>query len=176
MKQSSSLENTSQPFLNNIQRCLFDPLKLIIQDVSLEKESGEYNACHFRCKKILFSFRKAKVTPKKIGQFVTLWKRSVKGPIEPYRFNDKMDIYIIETSYKNRIGHFLFTKDILNEHGILLGKFEGKRGFRVYPSWDKPNNKQGTATQKWQLPFFIESTDDKVNLAALKIQLEVFIK
>ena len=42
-------------------------------------------------------------------------------------------------------------KSILSKPGK-----EGKRGFRVYPDWDKVENKQAEKTQKWQLEFFLE--------------------
>ncbi|MCG6141381.1 MepB family protein [Leptospira mtsangambouensis] len=176
MNQKPHLKKTLSAFLKNAHKTLFDPLKLIITNVFLEEESAEYNACNFQCNGKKITFRSAKVTPKKIGQFVTLWKRSQKGPIEPYQYKDKMDLYIIETQYKNHIGYFIFTKEILNEKGILFGKYEGKRGFRVYPTWDQPNNKQGMSTQKWQLPYFLDRSEDKNDLDVLRSHLEIFIK
>ncbi|WP_425269986.1 MepB family protein [Leptospira mtsangambouensis] len=176
MNQKSHFKKAPPAFLKNAQKTLFDPLKLIITNVFLEEESAEYNACHFQCNEKRITFRSAKVTPKKIGQFVTLWKRSQKGPIEPYHYKDKMDLYIIETQYKNHIGYFIFTKEILYEKGILFGKYEGKRGFRVYPTWDEPNNKQGISTKKWQLSYFLDKSEDKNDLDSLRSHLEIFIK
>jgi hypothetical protein len=149
--------------LQSAQTYLFDPLNICITEFQLEIESADYNACRFQCSQKDVIFRKAKVTPKKIGQFVTLWKRSSEGPIEPFKTEDAIDLYLIEVSDKNRIGFFAFSKQILSEKGILTGKYEGKRGFRVYPAWDKPTNKQGLATQKWQLPFFIEGLVNQKN-------------
>jgi hypothetical protein len=37
---------------------------------------------------------------------------------------------------------------------IYKEKKEGKRAFRVYPSWDRTKNKQAERTQKWQLSYF----------------------
>lgn len=176
MKPKPHFEKTLPAFLKNAQKTLFDPLKLIITNVSLEEESADYNACHFQCNGKKITFRSAKVTPKKIGQFVTLWKRSQKGPIEPFHYNDKMDLYIIETQYNNHVGYFIFTKEILNEKGILFGKYEGKRGFRVYPTWDQPNNKQGMSTQNWQLSYFLERSEDRNDLDSLRRHLKIFIE
>jgi hypothetical protein len=39
---------------------------------------------------------------------------------------------------------------------ISTDRTEGKRAFRIYPAWDKPNNKQAERTQKWQLNHFYE--------------------
>ncbi|XDD45351.1 MepB family protein [Leptospira sp. WS39.C2] len=133
-----------------------------IYGVVIEEESEDYHACHFQCNDKKIIFRKSKITPKKIGQFVTLWKRNQNGIIEPFSFSDSFNFCIIETIVKNKIGYFLFTKEILNEQGILSGKHEGKRGFRIYPTWDQPNNKQGNVTQKWQSPFFITWSDHQI--------------
>jgi hypothetical protein len=45
----------------------------------LERESLEYAACSFKLNSMSVKFRVAKITPTKIGQFVTLWKRVSKG-------------------------------------------------------------------------------------------------
>lgn len=54
---------------------------------------------------------------------------------------------------------FVFPKTVLEEKGYLqsLSK-KGKLGFRVYPSWDKTENKQAQQTQNWQLNYFIETS------------------
>lgn len=176
MKPIPTNKNTIPKFLLRLQKKLFDLYHLTIEEIQYDKESEDYNAIKFECKNKIIIFRTAKITPKKIGQFVTLWKRSKNGPIEPFHYKDNIDLYIIETINENRNGYFIFPKVVLNEKGILLGKYIGKRGFRVYPPWDTPNNKQGITTQNWQLFYFVESTDIKDNLEALKTHLEIFIK
>lgn len=176
MKSISTSKKNLPEFLKNLQNALFNPFELSIGEVYLDEESKEYNACYFKIKNKKIIFRTAKTTPKKIGQFVTLWKRSKNGPIEPFDFKDSNYLYIIETIYKNRIGYFLFTNELLNEKGILLGKHNGKRGFRVYPSWDKPNNKQANTTQIWQLPYFHEMKENSQDLNTIRQHLEIFIK
>jgi hypothetical protein len=75
----------------------------------------------------------AKVTPKKVSQFVTFWKRNK---------NDEFDFYIVNIRAKNTFRQFVFPKAVLIQTGITsTGKREGKRAFRVYPKWDVPNNK-----------------------------------
>jgi hypothetical protein len=105
-----------------------------------------------RCK-----FRKAKITPKKIGQFVTLWRRNEEGVTEPFSENDNVDFYIIFAEEGDRRGIFLFSKIVLIQMQILsTSTKEGKRGFRVYPIWSKPENLQAKNTQSWQLKYFVE--------------------
>jgi hypothetical protein len=46
--------------------------------------------------------------------------------------------------------------ELINKGFITSEKQDGKRGFRVYPIWDKTLNKQAEKTQKWQLNYFYE--------------------
>lgn len=101
--------------------------------------------------------RQAKITPTKIGQFVTLWKRIGKNPIQPYDKKDKIDLVIVEVKAKRRRGMFIFSKAVLLKQGVFSANGKGgKRALRVYPSWDKPTSQQALKTQKWQLEFFIK--------------------
>ncbi|TGL87379.1 MepB protein [Leptospira congkakensis] len=167
MKHKPSVTAAIPPFLNSTKEKLFDRLKLPITNITLEPESSEYDACHFQVQNKKIRFRQAKVTPKKIGQFVTLWKRNKAGITEPFDSKDNTDIYIISANQKTQIGYFFFTKQILSEKGILSGKHEGKRGFRIYPSWDTPANKQGLSTKKWQIHYFVELTGKEEDLESI---------
>jgi len=46
--------------------------------------------------------------------------------------------------------------ELINKGIITTNKKDGKRGFRVYPKWNKTTNKQAEKTQKWQLNYFYE--------------------
>lgn len=50
----------------------------------MEGDNAEYGAYQFTLKEWRIKFRVAKITPIKIGQFVTLYKRVDKQPIQPY--------------------------------------------------------------------------------------------
>lgn len=52
-----------------------DLYKAKCSELTIEKESSEYGACKFKYSSMNITFRSAKTTPTKIGQFVTLWKR-----------------------------------------------------------------------------------------------------
>ena len=99
--------------------------------------------------------REAKITPKKIGQFVSIWKRNNEGITGPRHVNDDFEFLIIHcTAGKNR-GQFIFPKSILIEKEIIsTTEKEGKRGFRVYPPWDEPQSKQAIKTKACQVKFF----------------------
>ena len=126
------------------------------------KESADYGAYSFTLNQKSILFRTAKITPTKIGQFVTLWKRIDKGPIQPYYFTDAIDLIVISVRKENRVGQFVFPKSVLCEKGIIsTTNKEGKRAIRVYPPWDKELNKQAQKTQQWQLDYFLEIPEDK---------------
>ena len=110
----------------------------------------------------MVQYRLAKITPTKNGQFVTLWKRKPKGPIQPYDESDKIDIVIVNVIKNNHQGVFIFPAEILVEKNIFSVKNKGgKRAIRVYPPWDKPESKQAEKTQKWQLDYYLEISKNK---------------
>ena len=134
--------------LKKIENLLFQGINLKISNLIEDKESQEYFGYNFQAEKLNFKFRKAKITPKKVGQFVTLWKRNSQNITEPFNETDAFDFYIIATEEIEKCGFFLFPKNELIKRNILSTKFkEGKRGFRVYPSWTKTENKQAEKTQ-----------------------------
>lgn len=151
--------------LNQIKTEIYDKCALEISNFKLEPESKEYDACQFELNGLHLICRNAKITPKKVGQFVTFWKRKGHGPIEPFEETDKVDFFAVNVRSENKFGQFLFPKSVLIKKGILSTKTkEGKRAFRVYPSWDIANSKQAERTQKWQLDYFYlieDSTDLK---------------
>ena len=135
-----------------------------------EKESADYGAYSFTINNNSIVFRVAKITPTKIGQFVTLWKRIDKGPIQPFDFTDAIDFIVISVRKDNRAGQFVFPKAVLCEKEIISTTTrEGKRAIRVYPPWDEAINKQAQKTQQWQLNYFLEiPTAEKVNIEDAK--------
>ena len=127
-----------------------------------EKESADYGAYSFQLNNKSIVFRVAKITPKKIGQFVTLWKRIGNGPIQPFDCTDSIDLIVISVRKESRFGQFVFPKAVLCEKGIISTTTkEGKRAIRVYPPWDEAINKQAQKTQQWQLDYFLEIPVDK---------------
>lgn len=121
----------------------------------LDKEGRAYDACTFKLDDSNVVFRKAKITPTKTGQFVTLWKRNDKGNTAPFDVSDPIDLYLIATQNHTSLGLFIFPKAVLHQHKILSNNLQnGKKGFRVYPPWDKTYSKQASATQEWQSKFF----------------------
>lgn len=129
-----------------------------LSDWKAESDNAEYGACEFLINEWRIKFRSGKITPKKVGQFVTFWKRSEKGPIRPFNREDPFDFLIVRVEDDPFQGYFVFPKHSLCEKGVVtsLGK-EGKRAMRLYPPWIKASslNPQAIKTQRWQSEYFI---------------------
>jgi hypothetical protein len=142
------------------ERFEYSASKLIGQNLTnivQDEECEDYVGYSFQIYKLNLKFRNAKTTPKKVGQFVTLWKRNAEKKTEPYTENEQFDFFIIVTEQGENYGFFVFPKQILCEKYVLTtSKAEGKRGFRVYPPWIQTENKQAEKTQSWQINYFID--------------------
>ncbi|MDQ0885475.1 hypothetical protein QFZ81_000563 [Paenibacillus sp. V4I9] len=124
----------------------------------LEAQNAEYGAYLFHLNSLSIRFRVAKITPTKVGQFVTLWHRIGDGSIQPYDVLDPVDFFVISTRKGNNFGQFVFPKHVLFNQNIVSNQGEGgKRAIRVYPPWDKTISHQAQKTQKWQLDYFLET-------------------
>ena len=86
------------------EELVFNKCGFELRNLEIEKESIEYCACRFDLDSIKILFRVAKITPTKIGQFVTFWKRSKNGPIEPYAVSDEIDFFVINTKSNDKFG------------------------------------------------------------------------
>ncbi|MGJ4789471.1 MepB family protein [Leptospira koniambonensis] len=161
MQKETSILNSLPGALTEVNVLFSENCNIEIKDYQIEKESLDYNAARFNLNKKQVIFRLAKITPKKTGMFVTLWKRNRNQITIPFHKDDNVDLVIVEVRKSDRIGYFVFNKEILIEKGIITSSKEGKRGFRIYPLWELPSNKQAIASQTWQSHYFFEHT--KIN-------------
>jgi len=87
-----------------IKRHVFDECGFELTNFKKDKESEEYFACSFRVQDRFVQYRQGKITPTKIGQFVTIWKRNGPGnPIQPYDSADNVDLFVVTVRFKNNI-------------------------------------------------------------------------
>lgn len=143
--------------LETIEEQLFHPLGLSCSNIEEDLECREYSGFNFNLNEQNIKFRISKITPTKTGQFVTIWKRNEKGETAPFDLTDNIDFYLIASFKDSLSGIFIFPKQILLEKAILSdGKKIGKRGIRVYPTWDKTESKQAQKTQDWQTRYFLK--------------------
>ena len=134
----------------------------LTQVAQREAESAEYGAYHLGLNGKSVAFRVAKTTPTKIGQFVTLWKRSILDKkIAPLDSADDVDFVVVSVANATHQGQFIFNKQVLLTHDVMshMGK-GGKRAMRVYPPWSHPVAKEAIKTQSWQLRYFLPITHD----------------
>lgn len=126
-----------------------------------EVENAGYGAHEFTVADRAIRFRVARTTPKKQGQFVTLWTRTAHGPIAPFDMTDDVDLYVISVRDERGFGQFVFPREVLGAYGVLsTNSVGGKRGFRVYPPWVSVHSRQATLTRAWQIEYFLEVPAD----------------
>ena len=149
--------------LSLLDEVILKPNHFAISNIEKDAECEEYLGFNFNINHLSVKFRKAKITPKKVGQFVTLWKRNEQKITEPFHENDQIDFVVIAVEDDAKLGLFIFPKSILIEKNILKKKKkEGKRGFRVYPDWVITENKQAEKTQNWQKDYFVEIENNQL--------------
>ncbi len=157
MAVNTSLYLIGNEKLKQFKELIFKITEEKITNIKHDPECKAYLGCDFQIGGLNLKFRKAKITPKKIGQFVTLWKRNDEKQIEPFNINDNFDFYLIAAEQEDKSGVFVFPKNVLSEKQILSTNLrEGKRGFRVYPDWVETENKQARKTQLWQTKYFVD--------------------
>ena len=156
MRQIIKMKMTTNTDFTTIIEEIYMPCGLKVSNLVLEKESKEYEASTYQLNALKIKARRSKITPKKIGQFVTLWKRNINGDTTPLEDSDDIDFIVITSGEELHLGLFVFPKSILMAKGIVSHcKKSGKRGFRVYPPWVRPTNQTAVKTQKWQLEYFL---------------------
>jgi hypothetical protein len=163
------LSKRVHPDLLLTEDSVYKPSKLILENLRIEDESEDYGAAEFTLNNHFIKFRVGKITPTKVGQFVTFWKRPGKGPILPYDFNDSFVFLVVSARAENHFGQFVFPKAVLCEKGIVSSREkEGKRAMRIYPPWDKADNSQAKKTQVWQLQYFIKFSEPDFDFARIR--------
>lgn len=137
-----------------------------------EAESADYAAHTFHLNDLFVRYRAAKITPTKTGQFVTLWQRDGKGPIQPLDWTAAPDLVIISVRNPVHFGLFIFPKSVLLQQKVLSGPGSpGKRAIRIYPPWDVANNPQAQKTQRWQAACFVPVSAASVETAIQMVHL-----
>ncbi|MFC8273309.1 MepB family protein [Streptomyces sp. NPDC057271] len=151
---------------------VYDPCGFTCSQPVPEPESVEYAAHTFTLDGLSVRFRAARTTPTKVGQFVTVWKRSPGGPIQPFDIADAVDLFVISCRDGNHFGQFVFPKDVLRRRGVVsVDGSGGKRAFRVYPPWVTTTNGQAGRTQAWQLDHFLPLEQDGAGVSSRALEL-----
>ena len=138
---------------------MLEPLGFGIRDgsVRVEVDNLEYGAAVALSGSVKVRYRVGKLTPKKAGAFVAVWRRAQDGSTEPFPAEDDIDLLVVIAREGPGFGMFVFPKAALVEHGIVSAAGRGgKRGFRLYPSWSVTTSPQAQRTQRWQSGYFLD--------------------
>lgn len=139
---------------------LFEWLGVEFSGAVTEATNSEYGAIVAEIGCGTARFRVGKVTPTKVGLFVTVWRRAGDGSTEPFAAEDGTDVLVVTVREGKRFGEFVFPTSALAEHGIVSTAGRGgKRGFRVYPPWSVTATGQASRSQAWQCEFFLDLHD-----------------
>ncbi|MBO9658585.1 MAG: MepB family protein, partial [Chitinophagaceae bacterium] len=160
--KKSSDKKTDNVFidLDLVSKALYCQAGMAFSQLSVQKEGRAYAACTFKLNGKKVQHRSAKITPTKQGLFVTIWKRNKEGLTAPLDAADYFDLLLITCSQSGKTGQFIFPKSILIDQKVISVKDKGgRRGMRVYPPWEKPDNEQARKTQAWQADHFIDLDD-----------------
>jgi len=155
-KNTKTTLNLFNADLKVAKELVYDACNMVLTDLKQNFESTDYGACSFKLNGKTIQYRVSKITPTKIGQFVTIWKRNKDGITAPFDVSDGVDLMIITSKSGADFGQFIFPISVLADKGIITrNSKQGKRGIRVYPPWDIVTNKQAKQTQSWQTKYFL---------------------
>jgi len=144
--------------LTYVNELLYEPNHLTIKNIREETQNSDYGAGIFQLNSKSVRFRVAKITPTKVGQFVSFWEKDAANKNQAFSYENATDLLVINTFNNNGdFGQFVFPKEVLLKQNILkTANTKGKMALRVYPSWDTPTSKQAIVTKKWQSPYFVK--------------------
>ncbi|MDC2864674.1 MepB family protein [Bacillus sp. BP-3] len=146
--------------IKKLDNVIYKPNNLLITDLKEEKQNSEYAGGIFRLNNKTIRFRLSKITPNKIGQFVSFWEKNKNMKNQAFSYEAAPDLLVITCIDDNKLGQFIFPKEALLKEKILkTQKQKGKMAMRVYPIWDKPVSNQAKKSQMWQLHYFIDLSD-----------------
>jgi len=105
--------------LSETEKIVCDKTGFIISNIKLDLESKDYFGSTYKINNKNVISRKSKITPKKLGQFVTFWKRNKEGITEPFT---NTDVFDYKTYLKQKV-LFLHLRKEVNEvlEFILVG-------------------------------------------------------
>ena len=115
------------PDLTAAKKFAYEPNGLMMDYFSREAESQEYAASEFTINHRNIKYRVAKITPTKVGQFVTLWKRIGSGPIQPFDMEDRVDLFVISVRSSEHFGQFVSQKVYCTKKELYPRMVKGAR-------------------------------------------------
>ena len=151
--------------IDYINTTIYHSIGMNINSIIEESQNHDYGAGKFDIDTgtnvRAVRFRVAKITPTKLGQFVSCWEKDIHNKNTAYTNQNAPDLLVITVfSIHGVFGQFVFPKNILLSKNILrTDTTQGKMAFRVYPSWVQVVSQSAVQTQRWQLDYFFEVND-----------------
>ncbi|MGM0838090.1 MAG: MepB family protein [Bacillota bacterium] len=146
--------------IKNLDNIVYKPNTLIITNLKEEKQNSQYAGGIFQLNNKTIRFRVSKITPNKIGQFVSFWEKNENMQNQAFSYDSAPDLLVITCIDDNKLGQFIFPKEILLKEKILKTQSQkGKMAMRIYPIWDNPVSDQAKKSQMWQLQYFVDLSD-----------------
>lgn len=134
-RQNIHMQTTPAPDLMAAHALAYAPCGFTLNALAAEPESADYGACALVLNGLRIRFRVAKTTPIKTGQFVTLWKRTGEGPIQPFELSDPVDTFVVSTRSGPHFGQFVFPKAVLAAKDVVAQSGQGgKTGHSRLPT------------------------------------------
>ncbi|WP_242239553.1 MepB family protein [Bacillus cereus group sp. BfR-BA-01309] len=160
MNKGGIFLNKFNDVIRNLNTIIYKPNKLIITNLKEEQQNAEYAGCLFHLNNKTIRFRVSKITPNKIGQFVSFWEKDDNLKNQAFTYDAAPDLLVITCIDDNKLGQFIFPKEILLKEKILKTQSQkGKMAMRIYPLWDTPVSNQAKKSQLWQLQYFVDLSD-----------------
>ncbi|MGG5735720.1 MULTISPECIES: MepB family protein [Bacillus cereus group] len=146
--------------VGKLDEMIYKPNNLFVTNQKEEKQNLEYAGGIFQLNNRSIRFRVSKITPNKIGQFVSFWEKDASMKNQAFSYDSAPNLLVITCIADNKLGQFIFPKEILLKEKILKTQNQkGKMAMRVYPIWDKPVSNQAKKSQLWQLQYFVDLSD-----------------
>lgn len=121
----------------------------------VEEQNSDYESGTVALGAKIWRIRTARITPKKPGAFVAVWCRDEWGETRPFDSSESLAGLLILVREGPHFGVFRFSADTLEHMGVTRSKrYPGKRGFRVYPSWNTHLNRHAQKAQRDQASAF----------------------
>lgn len=98
---------------------LFDVLGVEYSPAVSEPDNAEYGAVIADVGQSTTRFRVGKLTPRKVGLFVSVWRRAPGGSTEPFPAEGNVDMLVVAAREGDRFGAFVFPTEVLVSRGVV---------------------------------------------------------
>ena len=139
-----------------MQKKIFEPLGILYSTplVNTYEHTHRSFTTIINNKRCIISL--AEKTAKKTGFFVTFWKKDHNNKSLPYDTKDPLDVLIIIAEEDVHYGVLILSRELLTQKKIVSSaSAPGKRGFRIYTDWNRPESRHARITQQWQSQYFL---------------------